>query len=314
MIEFPRKKNELEILEDMVRSGEKEARTKLDKLATKNGLTFHNVEHTEGVVARYRNILDKFKSYGIEISDREAAIGEVGCWFHDVVQDYVIDKKEEAFEYKGQNHTFEVIRRKRKLGNNEEESALAAINFLHEKFGSRLNPSDEQLIMNQIMSTVPKFDPDKIVVQERLGNESRHIDFALALADLGTSGMQPGEFIADGDKLFMEDNLDIGMAIAGLPEVEIDEAKQEFYKQRMLKWSESQCKFPAKRREQVRIELAKIEVFASDPRKLEQCMNELFPGFDTAADLMSCRLKDRKEMSFQKLAKDMGYMIPSSKN
>ncbi len=273
----------------------------LDRLAREKKLDFHDVEHTQKVVDRYRSVVTKFKEYGLEVgTEREIILGEIGAMFHDVVQDFDVEEKQEEFN----GVMFVKKRRKRLAGVNELSSAYSAIAFLNEKYYGLLSDQDEKFLIKQISTTVPKFIEGEGVTQINLKPDSSLVDRALAMADLGTSGMEPEKFVSDSDKLFREDNLDVAYAVDYMNEGGyLDSTRQEYFRSRMLSWCQVQVFFPKERKMKLEKELDFLG------NKKDQFILEVFPGFQKAEELMQKAVENRQEMTFVKLAQDMGYVF-----
>lgn len=283
-----------------------------DKISKEKGLDFHDIEHTKKVVERYRYIIQTLNYLDIHIgNNREVMLGEVGAAFHDVVQDFEEERKEENYN----STKFIKIRRKRKVGSeaggNEYESAEVAIKFLHEKLAD-FSDDDASTIREQILVTVPEFRQNEGVVQVNLNEQSSVTARALAMADLGTSGMEPENFVVDSDKLFREDNIDIMRAIGAMNEGGwISDEQQAYFKSRMLAWCKIQIDFPEERKNKINKELDAILEFKIDPQRKEVFIQRVFPGFDNAKNNMQKAYNTRKEMNFLTLASIMGYKVHS---
>lgn len=301
------KKNELE---SIVPQAVEQALELVRELAEAKRLEFHDVEHTRRVVSRYITIIQVFQKYGVEVSKRDVLLGIIGAAFHDVVQEYDVSEKEEVHRDQTFTRKTRVRRAGGESGGNEYESAQMAIQFLRENcrdFTESGEENDASKILEQILVTVPEFRPSEGVVQVNLNEKSSVIARALAMADLGTSGMEPADFVADSDKLFRENNIDIKEAIYKINTgYKISDIEQEYYKARMIKWCEDQKKFPMERREKVDKELNSIKSIRKNKNKFLQ---EVFHGFAESIKNISQSYGIRKEMSFFELAKDMGYEI-----
>ncbi len=179
----------------------------VEALEAEKNLSFHDSAHTEGVLRRFRQILEIIKLSGVPVEKRDEQIGEVGCAFHDAVQDFIENRiaEPETSPFTG----LEKVMRKRASGANELASAELAIQFMHEvneNVPGTFTSEDEEKIKKQISTTVPGYDP-KIgtATQPNLNEASVVIDVALALSDLGTAGIEgPEEFLPqeESDRAF----------------------------------------------------------------------------------------------------------------
>lgn len=274
-------------------------------------LPFHNEDHTKRVVERYKFIVRALNSLDIEVgTDREVLLGEVGAMFHDTVQNLKDSHITEEIELAdGQKVNLARIRRTRFSESNELASANLAVKFL--KDTGVFKEGDKEIIKQQILATVAKYDENKkTVLQSNLGANSRVIDFAIAMADLGTSGIESDKFIPDGDALFREENPDITQAIEEMKKgKDIEPEYQEYYKMRMLAWCRGQVQFPLKRKEQLSLEINPIFTKAGelDEARKTKFLGTFFGGFEESSRLMDEQTQKREAMDFLTLAEDMGY-------
>lgn len=262
-----------------------------------NNLDFHNTRHTKDVMRRIDLILQAIRRANSElVSARDIEIGRVAAAFHDVVQDW-----EELPDEKSQKTT-----RRRFVGANEQKSADEAIAFI-EAFEKEQNQAifseqEKEIIKEAIGVTVPGFNPGKnTVVQPNLKESSSLVARALALADIGCAGMDgKGQFLYEGDALFREENLDIKKALADGEE--LSEEKKEAFRKRMLGWTGFQFKFAQGRKDLFESEIAAL------PEEARESVRLLFSHFDESIDGAKELFEKRKNMSFEELAKDMGYV------
>lgn len=283
---------------------------------SKETLAFHNINHTMSVIDRFEKIINFLKKEKINVgSERDQQIGKLGASFHDTVQDFIENKEIEPDIVGGNPNPYvgyEKIMRKRMISANERASADCAITYMREV--NKMKPNtftkrDEEIIRKQIDVTIPGFDPKAgTVIQPKLDQNSQSsvIDKALALADLGTAGMEnPDIFIAEGDNLFREENLDILDAIYAIENgIQICNENKAYYKHRMLGWSKSQPVFATGRKN-----LFDKEVGCFPQVVQKKLKEEIFNKFDSSIEAIKEIARKRENMTFEEIARDMGYEI-----
>lgn len=256
-----------------------------------NELPFHGVAHTEGVIRRTEAILKAIQRVTVhKVTDKDIMLGKIAAAFHDVVQEWKPEQRGGA------------VIRKRNTGENEKTSANEVIAILEQEMesaGEIFSEIDLATIEDAIRGTVPGFD-GRTAIQPKVTEQSIFVSRAVALADLGTAGMDGAEaFLQDGDALFREENLDIVYATRS-QEVLSSEA-QEKYRQRMIGWSKSQPKFAEGRRDLLNEELKGM------PPLVTEAIKKLFNKFDESISASKERAEKREGMSFDELALDMGF-------
>lgn len=138
------------------------------------------------------------------------------------------------------------------------------------------------------------------VIQPNLTKDSSLIARAVALADMGSAGLDGAEaLLADGDNFFREQNKDIRDASENIEN--LTGSQKEYYQGRMLAWSEFQPKFAQGRKNRLAQELEGI------PETAKSAVRALFNKFNKSIQAAHKRAKKRKTMSFEELLKDMGY-------
>ena len=262
-----------------------------------DNLAYHNTRHTADVIRRTREIL------GVLVPNDSHLIrlGQFIAANHDTVQDY------DVVEGDGRRM------RKRHRGDNEEASAEEALAYLKAFDEKIFTQKDRELVEAAIHVTVPDFIKNEkemyeTVVQPYLSDASELLVRAVALADLGTAGMDgPEYFIEEGDALFREENIDVGEALER-PE-ELSEIEKEAYVHRMLTWSDGQVRFARGRQALFDKE---IEGLTEDQQR---AVAKLFSEFDESVQGSQARADMRKgkidsgEWTFEDLARDFGYQI-----
>lgn len=273
----------------------------------RNRLPFHNRRHTLDVIRRTRALLEAMRGGGA-ITERDVKIGMLAGSFHDTVQRW--EESRVKWQENGkevENH--EKVMRRRFAGENEEASAAEAIAFMDRAIEESGDPGlfsedDKRVVAEAIGVTVPGFNPEKgTVVQPNLKEKSSPIALAVALADLGTAGMDgPEKFAREGDALFREENLDI-LEVPQKPLNEIPEDQKEYYRKRMLGWSKFQAVFATGRRALLEEELRGI------PEGVRDNVKKLFSRFDETIESAKKIGERRDNMTFEELLRDMGYAI-----
>lgn len=263
----------------------------------KNKLPFHNSAHTKDVKERAVRIASAMhRADPTFFSERYIGIATIAAVFHDTMQNWVENPVSE--------NGYEKIMRKRLSGDNERASAEEAVQYMNEaneERGEIFTGEDKRAVYEAIMATVPGFDPEKrTVIQPSLTAESGIVARIVALADLGTAGMDgPEKFLPEGNALFREENLDILDALKSMEK--IDTSAKERYKKRMFRWTAFQAEFAAGRKALLEKELAGI------PEAIKEAVRELFSAFDASIKASDVQTKRREKMPFEKLIADMGY-------
>jgi hypothetical protein len=245
-------------------------------------LEYHGVAHTEGVVRRGRAI-----AQALGLSEELARVADVALARHDTYQEWEEDAQEGG-----------VVKRKRKAGSNETRSADEAIEWM-KQYPQFFTPEHYEIVREAIDVTVPGFDPAlKTVIQPKLTTESHPIARAVALADLGSAGMEPEVFRNEGAQLFAEENLDIVRAIRNAPSMEaIDEPIQQSYLARYRAWMNFQPTFAEGRKARLDAELEGLE-----PEQTER-IRGLFSHFDESIEIAKQNAAEADTCSFQDMAR-----------
>ncbi|MFZ2501030.1 MAG: hypothetical protein WAW90_03570 [Minisyncoccia bacterium] len=263
---------------DIIRDRFEHAENPLDNLA------FHNTRHTEGVIERMKMIL-----VALQAEERVALLGELVAAYHDIVQKYdVVDGM-----------------RKRNIGANEQESDAELFAYMQAR--QQVFSKEDVMIVNETIeeATTPDWNvTNKTVFQPNQSRYSGDIARALAFADLGTAGMEePDAYIVDGNNLFREENIDIADALQN-PDLLTDTQRESFTK-RMLAWTSSQPSFAEGRKNLLDVELGSL------PEEKAKAVKELFLHFDRNIRRAEQNVTHREKMSFEELAQDFGYKVPS---
>jgi len=271
----------------------------------KNNLEFHNTRHTGDVIRRFDAVIDAIRTADPSlVDDRSHAVGRFAAAHHDTVQNW--EPAEAPSKVPGEEGLVAVMR-KRFAGANEAAStagAFAIMDKANEDAGTELfTDEDRRMIAGGHDATVPGFNPEKgTVVQPKLNEQSSIVERAIALADLGTAGIDGKErYLPEGDALFREENLDIAEAVQNPSS--LSPQQKAFFTRRMLGWSQFQGKFAAGRKAMLEEELRPL------PPQARKAVEALFTKFDESTVAAQEQAARRANLSFEELAKDMGYTV-----
>lgn len=267
-----------------------------DSAEERDNLPFHNSQHTEGVIRRTEAVLSAIREADPSlVSERDIALGRLAGAYHDTVQ-----KWEENRVADGQ---FTKVIRRRFAGNNEKSSADESVAFMDKAWNDGdeiFSKADKAVMREAIGVTEPGWDSvNKTVVQPQLSEDSSLIARAVALADLGTAGIDGSQaFTNEGKTLFKEDNLDILDAIRN---GKFSDEQKVYFKQRMLEWLNTQVGFARGRKARLAIEVHAI------PEHARYAVARLFGKFDDSIRAAEEVAQRAEAMSFGDLADYMGY-------
>jgi hypothetical protein len=148
----------------------------------------------------------------------------IAASFHDTVQRWVASEGEGG-----------VVTRKRLTGRDEVASAAEAAEAMA-ALEIRFAPDEYGIVSSAIVGTIPGWDAEAATVSQPFLIEHPVIR-AVALADLGSAGMDPVMYGRDGPALFAEENLDVMEAVMSAARAsDIPEASQQVYRARYLAW------------------------------------------------------------------------------
>lgn len=268
-----------------------------------NQLAFHNPTHTRGVIQRTEQILRAIQAanppvnpeYAF-ITDKTIALAKLAAAWHDTVQNW------EPVEENG------MVKRKRAVGSNEEDSANEAVAFMrsaNQNSGETIySEQDMETVKDAILLTVAEFDPEiKSVVQpgfkEHKGNI---IAQAVALADLGTAGMDDFSiFKRDMDMLLVEE--DLGFADYLTNDGKRTPEEMDQYRQRIIAWMKFEEQFILGRWAQYKTDRDGIDPRAATP------INALFTHFDENLDKLVTLLAQRSLMTPAQIIEDVKQSV-----
>ena len=259
-------------------------------------LEYHNAKHTENVIRRTKEILKAIAQADrtAALSERLMKMGELSAAWHDTVQEYEVESVADS--------SFTKKMRKRFADKNERKSAEEAVEYMRTMNGA-FSDEDEQVVRQAIEVTIPQFSPEiGTVVQPNLASESGIVARAVALADMGAAGMDgPEQFSQEGNAIFREDNVDIAEALQHAET--LSENEKDFFRVRMLGWSEIQERFAGGRKAHLDAELKGLS------EEEQTAVKTLFVKFDESIEAARERTERRRAMSFEELARDFGYAV-----
>ncbi len=244
---------------------------------------YHNSDHTMGVIERARAI-----GQALGMSERQLLLTVIAAAFHDTVQRWV------ALEGEGG-----VVTRKRLTGRDEVASAAEAAEAMA-SLEVRFAPDEYGIVSSAIVGTIPGWDSEAATVCQPFLIEHPVIR-AVALADLGSAGMDPVMYGRDGPALFAEENLDLMEAVMAAERVsDIPQSSQEFYRARYLAWLKVQPGF-ARGREQ-RLENGELD--GLEPAALAR-VRALFCRFDESVAVAEAAISAAKTLGFAALMRQL---------
>ncbi len=266
-------------------------------------LDFHNTHHTESVVDRTEKIMRAMKQ-----SERDILLAKIIAAGHDIKQEYGVDHGPDGKQMRKRSGESKDVSgnvlKNISHGTNEKESAHTVQKMMEDvnkKQGRKIFSSEDFATAEEaIEATVPGWDNEaKTVMQPKLTQESSPIARALALADLGEAGMDPHGYLAGGDALFSEENLEM----RNLDFSKLDNAKKEAYRKRMLGWSASQEGFAQGRQQRLEKE---IDGLSNDEKV---AIKKLFTEehFSKSIQGAKQRAEERTRMTVEELYKNMGF-------
>jgi hypothetical protein len=244
---------------------------------------YHNSEHTIGVVERAQAI-----GQALGMSDRQLLLTVIAAAYHDTVQRWV------AMEGEGG-----VVTRKRLTGRDEVASAAEAAEAMA-GLEIRFTPDEYGIVSSAIVGTIPGWDNEASTVCQPFLIEHPVIR-AVALADLGSAGMDPVMYGRDGPALFAEENLDLMEVVMAAERVgEIPEASQQFYRARYLAWLKVQPGFARGRENR----LDNGELDGLDP-SAEARVRALFCRFEESVAVAEAAITAAQTLDFAPLMRQL---------
>jgi hypothetical protein len=244
---------------------------------------YHNSEHTGAVIDRARAI-----GQALGVSERHLLLTVIAAAFHDSVQRWM------AVEGEGG-----VVTRKRLTGRDEVASAAEAVEAMA-ALDVRFAPDEYGIVSSAIVGTIPGWDTEAATVSQPFLIEHPVIR-AVALADLGSAGMDPIMYGRDGPALFAEENIDVMEAVmAAQTASDIPEASQQFYRARYLTWLRVQPGFARGR--QYRLEHGELD--GLEPAALAR-VRALFCRFDDSVAAAEAAIVAAEGLGFVPLMRQL---------
>jgi hypothetical protein len=244
---------------------------------------YHNSEHTVAVIERARAIGE-----ALGMTDRQLLLTVIAAAFHDSVQRWI------AVDGEGG-----VVTRKRLTGRDEVASAAEAVEAMS-ALNVRFSPDECGVVASAIIGTIPGWDGEFSTVCQPFLIEHPVIR-AVALADLGSAGMDPLMYRRDGPALFAEENLDLMEAITSAQRAsDIPENQQRFYRARYLAWLNVQPGFARGR--EARLNNGELE--GLEPSALAR-VRALFCRFDETVAAAEAAVAAAQELEFVPLMRQL---------
>lgn len=268
--------------------------------------TFHGRDHSADVIRRSVQILEILREHGEAVSEKDLALAYIAAAFHDVKQAW---EAKDVWEKGSDDARFGKKIRARKTQANEIGSAKKAEEAMisaNQQAGYELFTEDDRTrVAAAIEGTIPKFDPQLgTIIQPRAETSEDILVRAIALADLGEAGMTgPRAYLEGGDKLFVEENIDMWDLHPG----ELSNEQKAYYKRRMDDWNASQPTFALGRKNKLADEIA---TFTEAVRPF---LEKEFSAFDDSITAAQTRADQRRAMNFEELYRDMGFMPSQEK-
>ncbi len=268
-------------------------------------LTYHNYSHSKYVLNKVGLILSILRKVDSEfVSARDIQLGRLSAAFHDIILRW-----EEVKVFDDKFH--KVIRRRffPNAEQNEKLSADEAIKFMegvNVREGIEVfTEEDKTIVRNAIEVTIPSFDTERnTIVQPHLSKDSHIVTKVVGFVDLGAAGLDTNIFLEGGDGLFREDNIDVYDSIhSGKP---LTEEKKEYLRARLYDWSAFQPNFAKGRKKLLEEEIELLPIGA------QKYINNVFNLFTNSIENAKLRAERRKNMTFEEIAKDMGYRFKKS--
>jgi hypothetical protein len=250
-----------------------------------NHMHYHNTIHTRGVIDKAMQIGE-----ALGMSERELLLTQIAAAFHDSVQEWQAVSKDGG-----------VVNRVRFAGANEVASAKEATDCMG-NLGVPFTPEEKGIVATAILATIPGWGvPYSTVIQPFLKPDSHKVVRAVALADLGSSGMDPEMFLTDGPTLFAEENMDVIEALeSARTGGDIPADKQESYKARYVGWLKIQPGFARGRQRY----FAEVESASVDDES-KQRLQALFSRYDESIAAAEESLARAETMDFVPLMRQL---------
>ncbi len=270
---------------------------------------YHNLAHTKGVEEKAERILNVMRETdpSTGITDHDIMLARLAASHHDIDQSQkepnVVPEKVGEKEYQKELRARYTV----KIEENSAGILVGRMDQINEREKKVVFTEEDKTTVNEaIVATIPGFDRGT-VIQPRLSPDASLVAHAVALADLGAMMDGEKEFLADGNRVFREDNIDIARMLDN-PENLTDDQKQFIY-QRIKNWYKMQVGFVEGR---YGVFQEQILFF---PDSVREKVKELFK-FDEAIQAAKDRLQKIEEReqsgdrpSFEEMVESMGYKL-----
>lgn len=225
-------------------------------------LAFHNIAHTLGVLRRAATIAE-----ALQLSSKETMLVLIAAAFHDTVQDWEARVTPDEFTI-----------RYRKEGIIEETSAQEAEAWMRNYTDMQFEETDYALVRKAILATRAHWDSEyNAVIQPDVSQDIHPVALTVALADLGTAGMEPDVFKDQGDLFFIESEMEIVQALRDRENgMDIPEDIQEKYLKRYQEFQAGQITFAEGRKRVFEHEMQQLTP------EVQERLFPLFSGFETS--------------------------------
>lgn len=264
-----------------------------------NNQDYHTIDHAHAVSRRAKLILTRMHEADPSlVTERDIQLAGYIAKGHDRVQDWDPQVVKVG--------DFWVMKRRRHLGDNERDTAKEMITYMdvvNNMHGVEVFTLQDMLrVVEAEDCTIPTFEPALMtVVQKSLTKDTSPVARAVALADLGSAGMDgPREFTSEGRSLFREENLDVREAILrGYP---LTKEWRDYIAWRIIGWGDSQEKWIQGRKDMLEIELEGL------PENVKDAVRPLFTMFDINGEAAKKIGRFRRGLSFNQLIAETGYL------
>lgn len=240
---------------------------------------FHRQQHTLDVMRRTELLANATR-----LSIKEVNLARLAAAFHDVV----INSNAYVPSYQGKR--IPVVA--------ELHSIRELSSWAIRSYPDVILKEDRTLMANAISATFPRRHESLATTIQPLLHENSHpVVRCVALADLGTAGMDGGKaFLAESRLRFLEKNLDIYSAITLSGNNRIFLVSQKAYKKRMLEWLCMQLPFIEGRRQRLEVELGNWDSSTKDR------VRNLFCHFDDSKSAIEKAIQDQEKENFSDAA------------
>lgn len=307
--------------DSLVESFEDEMERRYDFQMDSESSAFHQVTHVREARYRGRRIREACRRGGMELSVEDDVLSDIAIAGHDLLQEFDVQTENEKWSADDRKYGRKF--RKRHTGANEDATGVRIAEFMR-----RRNAIVDEIVFPEpgiarVQGGVEGTEPDPrrwkelgTVYQPRAEHSRDIVVITAALADLGEAGMEvPEKYLAGGDNLFIEENIDMW----DLAVDELDDDAREYYRARMMDWVYGQIGFAEGRKKRLEVETQHL------PDGAREEVRDLFyrdggePGervsrFDDTIEAARERAAQRELMSFEDLYADMGFVSREQTN